>query len=321
MTASAMRIGWVGFHEEGLLPLRTLLERGVAIQGVITLTPVEAAKRSGAADYPGLCREFCVPLLEVQDINGEDGIAALRALQLDLAFVIGWTQLVRPSARALVSRGVIGAHASLLPRNRGRAPVNWALIRGERETGNTLLWLDDAVDGGEVIDQTVIPITAYDTCATIYGRVAESTRDMILKALPPLMDGTRLGTPQPQAVEPALPRRRPGDGLIDWSLGHAQVYDLVRALTRPYPGAFGWLDGRRWTVWHCASIATTGRRAGKPGTVISPVVSPVADACGQLVQCGEGMVVLLEVEGEDGRVLRGPELSERQWTGRCWRDS
>jgi methionyl-tRNA formyltransferase len=316
-----VRIGWVGFHEEGLLPLRSLLEQGVAIEGAITLTPAAAAQRSGAADYSGLCREFGVPLFEIEDINGEDGLAALRTLHLDLAFVIGWTQLVRPAARAQVRWGVIGAHASLLPRNRGRAPVNWALIRGERETGNTLLWLDDAVDGGEIIDQTVIPITAYDTCATVYARVAESTRDMVLKALPGLMRGARLGAPQPPAAEPLLPRRRPGDGLVDWSLSQAEVYDFVRALTRPYPGAFGWLDGRRWTLWHCASIATTGRRAGKPGAVIGPVVSPVPHACGQLVQCGQGMVVLLEVESEDGQVLKGQELSDRLWTGRCWSDS
>jgi methionyl-tRNA formyltransferase len=315
-----VRIGWIGFHEEGLPPLRALLEGGTRIEGVITLTPAAAAQRSGAADYSGLCREFGVPLLEVEDINGEDGLAALRVLRLDLAFVIGWTQLVRPAARAEVSWGVIGAHASLLPRNRGRAPVNWALIHGERETGNTLLWLDDAVDGGEIIDQTAIPITAYDTCATIYARVAESTRDMILRALPGLTSGVRLGAPQPPAAEPPLPRRRPGDGLVEWRHSHAEVYDFVRALTRPYPGAFGWLDGRRWTLWHCASVATAGRRVGKPGAVIAPVVSPVPHACGQLVQCGRGMVVLLEVEGEDGKVLKGPELAERPWTGRCWSD-
>jgi methionyl-tRNA formyltransferase len=288
---------------------------------VVTLTPAAAAQRSGAADYSALCREFGVPLIEIEDINGEDGLSALRELRLDLAFVIGWTQLVRATARGLVRCGVIGAHASLLPRNRGRAPVNWALIRGQRETGNTLLWLDDAVDGGQIIDQTVIPISPYDTCATVYERVAESTRDMILGALPGLMSGARLGVPQPPVEEAPLPRRRPGDGLVDWSLTHNEVYDFVRALTRPYPGAFGWLDGRRWTVWHCASIATTGRRAGKPGAVIGPVVSSVPDACGQLVQCGDGMVVLLEVESDEGQLLRGPELSDRPWTGRCWSGS
>jgi methionyl-tRNA formyltransferase len=108
--------------------------------------------------------------------------------------------------------------------------------------------------------------------------------------------------------------------LVDWRHSYAEVYDFVRALTRPYPGAFGWLDGRRWTLWHCASITTNGRRVGKPGAVIGPVVSPVRQACGQLVQCGQGMVVLLEVESEDGQVLKGPDLSDREWTGRCWSD-
>jgi methionyl-tRNA formyltransferase len=308
-----LSLGWVGFHEEGLPALRALLVRRTPIRGVITLTPAAAARRSGAADYASLCGRFAVPLFEVDDINGERALEILRELDLDLAFVIGWTQLVRPPARRLVRRGLIGAHASLLPHNPGRAPINWSLIRGETWTGNTLLWLDDSVDGGHVIDQRWIPITLYDTCATLYARVAESNRDMILRALPRLLAGERVGRRQPALGEP-LPRRRPEHGLIDWSGSHQRVYDFVRALTRPYPGAFSWLEGRRWTVWHCASLAP-GVRLSTPGQVIGPAVSPVAPACGQLVQCGSGLVLLLEVEDDDGLVLTGPALSNAKWQG------
>jgi methionyl-tRNA formyltransferase len=227
---------------------------------------------------------------------------------------------VGPAARQLIPHGLIGAHASLLPHNRGRAPVNWALIRGEQETGNTLQWLGDAVDGGEVIDMTSIPITPYDSCHSIYEQVAESNRDMILRLLPKLLDGERPATPQLASGEPLLSRRRPADGRLDWSVSSVRVYDFVRALTRPYPGAFGRLQGQQWTIWACALPPDRAAADGPPGEVIGPVVSTVDAACGQAVWCGQGAITLLEVEREDGLVLKGRQLSEQHWAGSSWRD-
>jgi methionyl-tRNA formyltransferase len=314
-----VRIGWIGFHQEGLLALRALVERGAPVVGAVTLTPATAGRRSGAADYPALCDELGVGLAEVADVNGPDGLAALRELDLDLAFVIGWSQLVRAEARALARMGMIGAHASLLPRDRGRAPVNWAIIRGEPVTGNTLLWLGESVDGGDVIDRTVIPITPYDTCGSIYERVAESNRDLILRALPALLAGERPGRPQGPPAEPPLPRRRPEDGRVDWSAGCVRVYDLVRALARPYPGAFSRIDGRTWRIWQCALLPGEAP-AARPGEVVGPMRSPVAAACGLVVRCGSGLVALLELEGEDGELLAGRRLSDQPWTGGRWGD-
>jgi methionyl-tRNA formyltransferase len=313
-----MRFGWIGFHEEGVLALRAIVEHGYRVAGVVTLSPAAAARRSAAADYRALCGELGLPVIEVANINEPDGLAALASLELDFAFVIGWTQLVRAPARALVRAGLIGAHASLLPWARGRAPINWAIIQGQSRTGNTLLWLDDAVDGGDLIDQTEFPITPYDTCATLYERVAESNRDMILRVLPRLLRGERPGCAQPASTDPPLPGRKPEDGRVDWSRTSQQVYDLVRAVTRPYPGAFSELDGRRWLLWRCALLPGSEPGA-RPGTVVGPLRSPAPDACGQVVQCGRGQVVLLDVEG-DGETLRGPLLSDQEWTGRCWGD-
>jgi methionyl-tRNA formyltransferase len=313
-----MRIGWIGFHMEGVAALRATLERRFPIVAIITLSGAAAARRSGADDYSAIGQEFGIPVFEVDDVNAEAGLTTLAGLKLDLAFVIGWTQLVGPAARRLIPLGLIGAHASLLPHNRGRAPVNWALIRGERETGNTLQWLGDAVDGGEVIDITRIAITPYDSCQSIYEQVAESNRVMILDLLPKLLNGERPATPQLHSDEPLLSRRRPADGRLDWSAGSAGVYDFVRALTRPYPGAFSRLQGERWTIWSSALLPL--RADGPPGEVIGPVVSPVQEACGQAVWCGRGAITLLEVESEDGRVLKGRELSDQQWAELCWRD-
>lgn len=312
-----MRFAWVGFHLEGVEALDALLEAGAPIQGVLTLRPDLAAKRSGGADYFPVCGRHGVPLHYISDINNADARQILTLLRPDVVFVIGWHQIVRPDALALAPGGMIGAHASLLPHNRGSAPINWAIINGEQETGNTLIWLAPDVDAGDMIDQVAFPITPFDTCATLYRQVARTNREMLLRLLPRLMAGERPGVPQPKTREPVLRRRRPADGAIDWTTSGTAVYDFVRALTRPYPGAFSWLDGRCWKVWKAAlSPLSDGSRS--PGEVVGPVLGTDEDACGQLVACAGGAVVLLEVEADDGTVLRGRELSGQDWTGRTF---
>jgi methionyl-tRNA formyltransferase len=313
-----MRIGWVGFHIEGLLALRRVLEQGFSIEAVLTLKPDLAAKRSGAGDYSRLCQEFSIPLYEIANINDEESLSLLKKLSLDVVFVIGWTQIVRPEALTLVRFGMIGAHASLLPHNRGRAPINWAIIKGEKQTGNSLMWLAQGVDTGDIIDQVVIPITPYDTCASLYEKVAESNRDMIVRLIPRLLANERPGLAQSHNGEANLPGRQPKDGLLNWGMKNAEVYDFVRALTKPYPGAFSWLDGKRWTIWQCAFLPGSIPFDAKPGEITGAVVSPVEAACGQAVACGAGAVVLLELEDDRGEILKGIELSDRDWRGRVW---
>ena len=311
-----MRIGWVGFHSEGLPALRAVLEQGVRLEAVLTLEPSLAVRKSGAIDYGSLCRDFGVPLYEIRNINNPPTVALLKALSLDLVFVIGWTQLVRREAMQQVRVGMLGAHASLLPSFRGRAPINWALIRGAQQTGNTLMWLAEQADRGDIIDQTVIPIQPYDTCATLYGKVAETNKSMILRVLPRLLAGQRPGRPQPEGDGPDLPARRPEDGVVNWADGAVQVYDFIRALTKPYPGAISWLDGRRFRLWECALLPGLCSAGASAGRILGAVVSPREDACGQAVACQTGSLVVLEMEDDQGNVLRGRRLSDQCWEGK-----
>lgn len=316
-----MQLGWIGVHREGLPALRAVLEAGIPLQCVLTLDDDLAARRSGAADYSELCREFGVRLERVRHINDPQSLELLDSLSLDVAFVIGWSQIVGPAALSRVRLGMIGAHASLLPLDRGRAPINWALIHGCEQTGNSLIWLAADVDSGDIIDQTPIPITRYDTCASLYDRVAESNRTMILQVIPELLAGRRPGHPQPPGAGAPLPGRRPADGALDWSMRAAAAYDFVRALTRPYPGAFGWLDGVRYTIWASALLPASLAPPATPGSVVGPVYSPIPEACGQLVACGDGHLILLELEDEHGSVVDKRSLSERQWTGKVWQSA
>jgi methionyl-tRNA formyltransferase len=312
-----VNLAWVGFHAEGLAALQALLAAGAPIRAVLTLTPELAAKRSGGVDYAPVCTEFGVPLHHIAGINDPAAFEILSALSPDVIFVIGWHQIVRPPVMRLARLGLIGAHASVLPHNRGSAPINWAILRGEREAGNTLMWLAEGVDEGDIIAQRAFPISPYDTCATLYAQVAASNRDMLLEVLPRLLAGERTGRPQQRTAEPLLPRRRPADGQITWDRPAPVVYDFIRALTRPYPGAFSTLDGTQWWIWEAALVADRGP-VGDPGEVRGPVLSPAQSACGQLVACGRGAVILLDVEDEAGTRLRGQQLSDQQWTGKRW---
>ncbi len=190
-----MRLGWIGFHQEGLPAFRGLLEAGAPIQAAFTLPPEVAATRGGAADYAPLCRRFHVPRYEVANINDPAPRELLRLLALDVVFVIGWTQSLDPETLQTARIGMISARTSLLPKQRGNTPIHRARIPGECAITNSLVWLVEAVNGGNRIDETEFLITPYDTRAVRHERVATSNRDMLLRLLPQLLEGQRPDTP------------------------------------------------------------------------------------------------------------------------------
>jgi methionyl-tRNA formyltransferase len=315
-----LRLGWLGFHQEGQAPLQALLRSGWKLDCLITLRNERLACRSGAVDFGPLAEAEGIPLFRIANINDEESQALLRARQLDLLFVIGWSQILRPEVLSLARLGVVGSHASLLPHDRGSAPVNWCLMRGDRMSGCTLFWLDPAVDRGDIIDQEPIPITPYDTCATIYEKVGQANARMILGFLDELDRGRLPRRPQGDCEGRVLPRRRPEDGLIDWTQSADRLYDFIRALTRPYPGAFSWLGDTPYSIWNSARLDVQLLPAHRPGTVLGPCRSPEPRACGQIVACGLGALLLLEVEEPVSGVLEGVELSEQAWHGMVWHD-
>lgn len=309
-TQRAPRIGWISHHVEGIKPLKAVLAAGFPVQAIITLQDDLMAKKSGAADFAGIAAEYDVPLHHVRNVNDPASVDLLNGLNLDVLFVIGWSQILQPHALQSAKLGCFGAHASLLPANRGSAPINWALIRGEVQTGNTLMLLSEGVDAGDIVDQRPISISLFDNVASLYDRVAETNCEMILDLLRGLAGDEPL-RPQPQSHDgsPLLPRRRPEHGLLDWAQPAGKVYNFIRALTRPYPGAFSGANGTRKLIWRSALLPLTGYLA-EPGTVLGRMVSDRQDACGLVVACSEGAVVVLEIEDVDGKTWSGHELAE-----------
>ena len=304
-----IRIAWIGFHEEGLKAFRSALDQGYTVCGFITLDEAAFAKRSaGSREYADICETHSVPYYTVDTIKGEEAYRIVKDLAPDLLVVLGWSEILPERLLLIPKTGTIGTHAALLPHNRGSAPINWALIHGEKETGNTMMWLTPQVDAGSIIDQMAFEITPYDTCGTLYDKVADTNAEMLLRLLENLENGIRPeNVIKNETDEPILPRRRPKDGLIGWDQPGSAVYDFIRALTDPYPGAFTYLDGKKWLIWKAALLPVSP--GAVPGTILGRAYGFSDNSCGYAVATADNAVLVTEMEAEDGTRYKGPELN------------
>jgi methionyl-tRNA formyltransferase len=290
------RVIFVGAVHEAVPALGALLDSGAEIAEVVTLPAERSASTSGFVDLEPLSRAHGITVRRCADINSVESVRHVKQLRPDLMVVTGWTRLLSAELLSVPPRGVIGFHASLLPRYRGRAPVNWAILRGETVTGNTMMYLDAGTDTGDIIDQQTVPITPDDTCATVYARVGEAGAEMLRRHLPKLLDGTAPRRSQGAGDGPPLPKRTPAMGITDWNRPARSVHDWIRALTAPYPGAFTFIAGRKLMLWASAvDGACPGRTAGE---VLG------YDEDGMRVAAADGAIVVTSVS--DAGAAPGP---------------
>lgn len=259
------RVMFVGAVHEAVPALSVLLDSEAEVIDVVTLPAARAGGAAGFVDLEPLAIARGVPVHRSADINSPGSVDRIRCMRPDLIVVTGWSRLLSGELLAVPRRGCVGFHASLLPHNRGRAPVNWAILRGETMTGNTMMYLDAGADTGDIIDQRPVRIEPSDTCATVYDKVGAAGADMLGYHLRALLDGTAPRCPQGRlegtrrTAGPPLPKRTPAMGITDWNRPAFAVHDWIRALTRPYPGAFAFLGDRKIMLWASAlpSGATT----------------------------------------------------------------
>ncbi|MGZ4775475.1 MAG: methionyl-tRNA formyltransferase [Oryzihumus sp.] len=281
-------VAFIGAVHEARPALQALIDHPLVTVGVAVTRPPETwARLSGAVDLAPQAAAAGIPVLHAGDARDPQVLEAVRSCRPDLLVVVGWTQLIRPELLAVPTRGCIGFHASLLPRHRGRSPVNWAILRGERVTGNTMMYLAPGADTGDIVDQVSFPISRQDTCATVYDRVGRAGAAMLTRHLPGLLDGTAPRRPQDAEAGDVLPRRTPEMGVIDWQLGADELFDWVRALTAPYPGAYTTLDGEQAMVWAAETCPPQDPPDGaRPGEVVD------TDGDGVLVATRDGLLRL-----------------------------
>ncbi len=301
MSASAVVFA---YHDVGCRCLSVLLAHGVRVPLVVTHRD-SPGENIWFASVERLAREAGLEVATPQDPNEPAFAARLGSIAPDFIFSFYYRQMLSPAVLAPARRGAFNMHGSLLPKYRGRVPVNWAIIHGERETGATLHEMVAKPDAGRIAGREPVPIGDNDTAVEVFGRVAQAAGSVLERALPSLLDGTATLTPQAPGDGSYFGGRRPEDGRIDWRLPARRVHDLVRAVAPPYPGAFTALAGRRVRVLRTWWSDPPAVAAGTPGQVA--IAGGRAWAC-----CGDGRwLELREVEVEGESALAGVALVAR----------
>jgi len=280
------------YSDIGYECLDLLIQRGEAVRVVFTHQDDPGETRwfrsvAELAQRHGIAVRFDEPSL------GSEADRLIATLAPDLIFSFYYRRMIPTAILAAARRGAFNMHGSLLPKYRGKAPVNWAVLHGERETGVTLHHMAARADAGDIVDQEAVPIAPDDTAYDVMRRLVPAARRLLDRQLAALKAGTAPRRRQDDALASKFGGRRPEDGRIDWTQPAARIVDLVRAVARPFPGAFSEINGRRLMVWKARAADAA---AGRPGEVLS--ATPLR------VRAGEGAVELIESEWADSGTPR-----------------
>lgn len=243
-------------------------------------------------------------IIETEDIGSGATTEAMKDLSPDVCLCVGWTSLIPERVLDIPTKAFLGIHAGMLPKDRGGAPVNWQVIRGDDHVGVSVFEFVEEVDAGDVHAQTTVPIEHRDDIRTVYDRVKVAMIDLLDDVIPPIERENASPRPQIRSEATYLPQRKPDDGLIDWSNGETDQYNWIRALSDPYPGAFTFYEQERLFVW----TAEPGDRSvdGAPGEVIS-----ITDGEGIVVCSGGDAIRMSRVQAGSGIRYWADEFADR----------
>jgi methionyl-tRNA formyltransferase len=293
------------YHTIGARALEALLAHGEDVVAVVTHAD-DPAEGDWFESVAGLARAHGLPWLTPSSPNSPDVVGALRPLAPDLVVSVWYRRLLGPELLALPRLAALNLHGSLLPRYRGRAPLNWVLVNGETRTGVTLHHMDAAADAGDIVAQRPIDIAPDDTALTLYQRMVKEGVDLLLEALPAVVAGTAPRVPQDHARATLMPRRRPEDGRVEWSWPAARIANMIRAVTHPFPGAFVGEGRARLWLW-AGSLLPTAPGPSRPGTLLDVVAGR-----GITVATGAGALLVSRVQAAGGTEERADTWAERR---------
>jgi methionyl-tRNA formyltransferase len=235
------------YHDVGVRCLKVLLSAGIEVPLVVT-TRDDPNEEQWFASVSATAAEYALPVVTPSEVNTPEFERAVIELRPDFLFSFYFRSLIGAPLLNAARLGALNMHGSLLPRYRGRAPVNWAILHGERETGATLHYMTARADAGDIVDQLAVPILEDDDAREVFNKVTVAAELVLARSLPRLVDGTAPRMVQKLEDGQYFGRRRPEDGRIDWTCSAHAIHDLVRAVAPPFPGAFAQVDGQRWMI-------------------------------------------------------------------------
>lgn len=284
---SKPKIVIVGAVESTAVAIRQMCEQDLSPVLIITLPASDSDMHSDYVDLSIIAEKHEISLLEEKNVNSPDCIDAIRKIDPDFIFVIGWSRLCNSEFRSLARKGVIGYHPTLLPRMRGRAALAWTILLGVEKTGGTLFWMDEGVDSGAIAVQQEIELTGEEYLGDLLSLHMTALAQMIATLVTALKSGELPSREQDHSQASYLAIRRPMDGLIDWDLSAQEISTLIRSISRPYPGAFSYLQGATVRIWRSRPVDYSNWHALSGQIFLYEGECPV-------VRCGDGTSLLLE---------------------------
>ena len=284
-----MKVIFIGSQNIGYGCLEELIKQKHEILLVCTSNP-DPHENEWYSSVKILAQKNKIPFEIDPYLNSAYWIKKIFKLHPDCIFVMGWRKLISEKIVSLPSFGSMGIHFSLLPLGRGFAPVNWAIILGWKKTGSSLFYLDTGMDVGAIVSQSHVDISFDDTAKTLNDKLTSASILMFRKMLPKIADKSAPRKIQNHADAQYFSKRIPSDGQIDWKQSSLQIYNLIRGLTYPFPGAFSYLDNRKVFVWKASILEKTPVWYGIPGQILQLLSN--GDV---LIKTGDGILKIEKV--------------------------
>ncbi|MBI5783715.1 MAG: formyltransferase [Gammaproteobacteria bacterium] len=262
------------YHDVGVECLDALIRRGSRVLAVFTHrdNPEERIWFRSVAE---LAQRHKIPVYTPDSVNTPEWIARLRETRPDIIFSFYYRNLICQEILDIPRLGAFNLHGSLLPKYRGRVPINWAVLNGETQTGASLHHMVRRPDAGDIVDQEAVPIGPRDSARDVFVKVTAAARKILERSMDAIKQGRAPRRTQDESRASYFGGRGPEDGRIDWRADIQRIFNLIRAVTHPYPGAFTDVDGRRLFIWWAEPRSDC---SGMPGEVVS--VTPLRVAAG-----------------------------------------
>ncbi|SDU94442.1 bifunctional UDP-4-amino-4-deoxy-L-arabinose formyltransferase/UDP-glucuronic acid oxidase ArnA [Pseudomonas mucidolens] len=288
------------YHDIGCAGIEALLAAGYDIAAVFTHAD-DPKENTFYASVAQLCARKGIAVHAPEDANHPLWVERVAKLKPDFIFSFYYRNLLSEALLATAGKGGFNLHGSLLPKYRGRAPANWVLVNGERETGVTLHRMVQRADAGAIVAQQKVGIERSDTALSLHAKLRDAARSLLSDALPQLAKGTLTETAQDERQASCFGRRTAADGKLEWKKPAEELFNLVRAVTQPYPGAFCAVGEHKLIVWSAEVVK--GNHGLAPGRVIS--VDPLCIACGE-----DSLLIKSGQRADNGLYLAGPALAD-----------
>lgn len=284
-----MRVLFIGCVRSSELFLNKLLQMKADIVGVVT--KAEAGINADFVDIGQICEKNQLDYIYVKNINEPESRTYIQQKKPDLILCLGWSQLLDEEILKIPAEGCIGFHPAKLPYNRGRHPLIWALALGLESTASTFFYMDAHADTGEIVSQRELPISYEDDAASLYHKVMNVAVDQLEEIMNDLGKNMLQKLSQEIGTGNVWRKRGKRDGEIDWRMSSRAIYNLVRALTKPYVGAHFIYQDQEIKVWKVREIITKEYNYIEPGKVLS-----VTGQMGYRIKAGDNVIELVQCE-------------------------